>query len=179
MTLLGFSPIIKNKHVKGGSSVKIRKVIMSIVVIVIVIFCLLSAFLFHASAPIRKERKETIALAEKYADLKKAEDFYWYDRDKTYYTIMGVNADHQDVIVTVPKDGDTIKVLNQKDGVTEQDVINTMHDKYHPYKINKIEFGYIKDTPIWEVTVINKNDTLSYYNFRFSNGKLYSKTTDF
>lgn len=135
--------------------------------------------MFHASAPIRKERKETIEVAKKYADLETPDKFYWFNREKTYYTITGKSKNHNDILVTIPKDGDTIKVLNQKNGVTEQDIINKVHKEYQPYSIKKIEFGYIKNTPIWEVTVVNKNDTLSYYTYRFDNGKLYDKTTNF
>lgn len=158
---------------------KIKKVILSLMVIVIVALCVIGAFLYHASAPIRKERKETIELAEKYADLRKPESFYFFDREKTYYTITGTNKDHENILVTVPKDGDTIKVLNQKDGVSEQYIINKVHKKYQPYHISKVEFGYINQVPIWEVTVRNKDKTLSYYTFRFDNGKLYNKIKNF
>ena len=152
---------------------------MSFMVIVIVIVCIIGAFLYYASAPIRKERKETIEVAEKYAGLEKPDTFYFYDTNQTYYTISGQNKNHEEILVTVPKDGDDIRVVQQKQGVTEQEIINQMHEKYKPYKISKIAFGYQKNVPVWEVTVMNKNDSLSYYTFRFDNGKLYNKIKNF
>lgn len=152
---------------------------MSFMVLVIAIVCLVGAFLYHASAPIRKERKEIIEVAEKYAGLKQPGTFYFYDTNQTYYTIEGKNDHHEEILVTVPKDGDDIRVVKQKSGVTEQDIVNQMHKEYKPHKISKVAFGYVNSTPVWEVTVINKNDTVSYYTFRFDNGKLFNKIKTF
>lgn len=158
---------------------KVRKVLVTILLVILVGATLVTAFFYHMSAPVRKERKETIALAKKYADLEVPRHFYWYNRDETYYTITGENDDHQDIIVTVPREGNKIRVLNQKDGITRNEALAVVQKKYHPYDIIKLNFGYFDNTPVWEVTVKNKNKTLSYYTLKFSNGKVMNTVKDF
>lgn len=158
---------------------KVRKVILGVFTTLILGAALVAAFFYHTSAPVRKERKETIQIAEKYAHLEVPRYFYWYNRDETYYTITGENNNHQDIIVTVPQEGNKIRVLNQKDGITRNQALAIVQKNYHPYDIIKLNFGYFKDQPVWEVTVKNKDKTLSYYTLKFSNGKVVNKVLNF
>lgn len=158
---------------------KVRKVIVGILIALLLGATLISAFFYHLSAPVRKERKETIEIAEKYADLKVPRRFYWYNRDNTYYTITGENDKKQDIIVTVPKEGNEIHVLDQKNGITRNQALAIVQKNYHPYDIIKLNFGYFDNQPVWEVTVKNKDKTLSYYTLKFSNGKVINKLENF
>lgn len=158
---------------------KKRKWLWSSLIFILVILCLGFTFFFYMSAPILKERKDTIQLAEKYAHLEVPQQFYLFNRERTYYTITGQNKKHETIFVTVPKDGDTIKVVPAQNGISEEQARVLIEKSVHPYKIQAINFGYIKDVPIWEVTVKNKNQTLSYYTLRFSDGSLYNKITNF
>lgn len=158
---------------------KMKKIITTSLITIVTIICLVGAFFFYASTPVRKERKEAIQLAGKYADMNKPERFYLFTRDQTYYTIAGENKKRQEILVSIPKDGDTIKVVDQKDGITEKQAQEIVQKKYHPYKIENINFGYIKGIPVWEVTTMNKDHTLSYYSLRFRNGSIYNKITNF
>ena len=37
----------------------------------------------------QQAKREAVQMAEKYADLKTVDQFYWFNRDKTYFTVTG------------------------------------------------------------------------------------------
>lgn len=158
---------------------KVKKVIIRLGIILLLLICLVAAFFYRASAPVRKEQKEITQVAKKYANLETVDAFYWYNGNNTYYTVAGKNNKNQHVLVTVPKDDDKIIIQNQANGISESDASKKVNDEFHPKKIEKVEFGYYKNKPIWEVTTTNKDKQVSYYILAFQDGNLIKKIENF
>ena len=158
---------------------KIRKIMIRILIVFLILISLFAIVLYRASAQVRKERKEVTELAEEYAHLVTTDDFYWYNGKNTYYTVEGKNNKNQTLLVTVPQKEGKIIIQNQKNGITADEARDKVKKEFHPYKITKVEFGYVKNEPIWEVTTQNSDKMLSYYDLSFKDGRVTKKVENF
>ena len=158
---------------------KFKKLIIRILIILLLLVSLLCAFFYRASAQVRKTQKEVTKLAQKYAHLETVNNFYLYNGSSTYYTVTGTNDKAQKVLVTVPKKDGKIIIQNQNNGITENDARKKVQEEFHPEKITKVEFGYYKNQPIWEVTIENSDEQISYYLLSFKDGNVVHKVENF
>lgn len=152
---------------------------IGIYIVSIVIFLVIALgiiILIKANQPYARAEKEAVDLAEKYAKLDQADEFYWYSREQSYFSIIGTDADGKKIVVIIPKSGDKITVLNQEDGINEAQAVKTITEKKHPHKILKVTLGMEKEEPVWEVTTENENGELSYYLLSFENGEIKKET---
>ncbi len=134
----------------------------------ILVFSLI--FYIRSSRPMREAKNDTIRYAEKYADLKDVERFYWFTREKTYFSVTGTDKEGKKIVVIIPKSGDKVVVKNQSEGLTQEEAVQEVKEKYSPNNILKINLGMFKEQIVWEVTAQNKQKQLSYYLISFSTG---------
>ncbi len=144
----------------------------------ILFLVLLGIILFQSSSPMRKAKNQAIKISEEVANISKVEDFYWFTRDKTYFTVVGTDDKNEEKIVLLPQDGSEALVMNQKDGLTGDDAIQVVLDTKETKKIKKISLGMYDKKPVWEVVAIAKDNSLSYYLIDFKEGKMTNKMTD-
>lgn len=144
----------------------------------ILFLVLLGIILFQSSSPMRKAKNQAIKISEEVANISKVEDFYWFTRDKTYFTVVGTDDKNEGKIVLLPQDGSEALVMNQKDGLTGDDAIQVVLDTKETKKIKKISLGMYDKKPVWEVVAIAKDNSLSYYLIDFKEGKMTNKMTD-
>lgn len=144
----------------------------------ILFLVLLGIILFQSSSPMRKAKNQAIKISEEVANISKVEDFYWFTRDKTYFTVVGTDDKNEGKIVLLPQDGSEALVMNQKDGLTGDDAIQVVLDTKETKKIKKISLGMYDKKPVWEVVATAKDNSLSYYLIDFKEGKMTNKMTD-
>lgn len=144
----------------------------------ILFLVLLGIILFQSSSPMRKAKNQAIKISEEVANISKVEDFYWFTRDKTYFTVVGTDDKNEEKIVLLPQDGSEALVMNQKDGLTGDDAIQVVLDTKETKKIKKISLGMYDKKPVWEVVATAKDNSLSYYLIDFKEGKMTNKMTD-
>ncbi|WP_235032852.1 cell wall elongation regulator TseB-like domain-containing protein [Enterococcus sp. CSURQ0835] len=141
-------------------------------VIILLGFITAATMMFiKASRPMTQARAEAVKIAKKQAHLKTVDEFYWFNRGKSYFTVTGKNVDDKPIVVIIPKTGDKLRLLSQKDGLTEADVRQLIAERQPQEKIEKLALGIYQKQTVWEVTTKNKNGELNYYLLAFSNGK--------
>lgn len=153
---------------------RIIKYIVSVVIFLVIALGII--ILIKANQPYARAKKEAVALAEKYAKLEHADEFYWYSREHSYFSVVGTDAKGTEIVVIIPQSGEKITVLNQKDGINRSQAIKTITDQKHPYKILKVTLGMEKDEPVWEVSTENEQGELSYYILSFETGEIKKET---
>lgn len=141
--------------------------------LVIIILIFLCGWTIYAvgNHPKNESRQQAVAMAKKYANLKKTDDFYIYNREKTYYTVAGTNKKNQSILVVIAKKGGKIRVLKQKDGITKNEALTKIWNKRNPKRVLKIAPGIFNNHAVWEVTYLNKHGNLCYELLNFKNGK--------
>ncbi|WP_041556259.1 cell wall elongation regulator TseB-like domain-containing protein [Carnobacterium sp. 17-4] len=148
-------------------------IITSAIVMSVILVCSITLLLISQD-PIKKAEKETIAIAKESAGLVKATDFYWYNRDKTYFSVSGLNESDEEIMVIVAKDGGATTVLNQDEFITEQQAKALTREDKGAVDILEARIGLDGETPIWEISYKQENGRLGYYVLTAKSGKWVS-----
>lgn len=149
-----------------------RRIIGSIVVLVVLLIVL---FYVRAVRPYYQAKSEATQMAQKYADLQETDHFYWFTRQKTYFSLLGKNANGTKIVVLIPEDGKKVTILKQADGVTAAQAKKTVAQRDPQRSFFKINLGMVDDQAVWEVVMKAQNGTLDYYLVDFKTGKITSK----
>jgi uncharacterized protein YpmB len=137
---------------------KLNRWLLGIVAFLLIIIVAVTMIFIRSNRPMQQAKREAVQMAEKYADLKTVDHFYWFNREKTYFTVTGENNTGESIIVIVPKSGEKVRVLNQKDGLT--DLI-----------FEKANLGIYQDKTAWEITAKDEKGAIFYYLLSFNDGK--------
>lgn len=140
--------------------------------IVIILGCVL--IFLKSIQPQRQAEKQTVEFVKQHVDLETVDEFYWFNRKETNFSIVGTTAKGSDIVVFVPESGDKIKIMKQNEGMNYDQVVSFIKENYQPHKILRVNLGTIDNLPQWEVVVQNEDETLSYYLVGFESGKIIS-----
>ncbi|MHC5253103.1 cell wall elongation regulator TseB-like domain-containing protein [Listeria kieliensis] len=152
---------------------RVLPIILILLAVVIVLFLAGIWFLSYSEKPLKKEEATALSRIEGNVDLKKQDQFYLYNGTKeTYYVLTGENKAGKKIIVWVPKKkSGEILVKYASDGISEKKAREIVKAKKNPAKILKVTLGMEEGIPLWEVSYLDKDDRLGYYDMSFSEGK--------
>lgn len=163
----------QNNTLKVGILMK-KGILITVAIVMSVVLVFAITLLMISQDPIKKAEKETIAIAKESAGLVKATDFYWYNREKTYFSVAGLNESDEEIMVIVAKDGGGKTILNQDEFITEQQAKELTQEEKGSIDILEARIGLEGDTPIWEVSYKQENGRLGYYVLTAKSGKWVS-----
>ncbi|ALQ18044.1 peptidase [Listeria monocytogenes] len=147
------------------------------IILGIIIVFVVAAFLYirYAEKPVTNAETEALDRISGQVDLKTTDQFYLYNGPKeVYYVLTGKNSKNQNIIVWVPKKkSDKVYVKFASDGITKQQARDKVTKEKNPKKILHVNLGMEKETPIWEVAYLDKNDKLNYFDINFETGEWY------
>ncbi|MDO4625406.1 MAG: DUF5590 domain-containing protein [Enterococcus hirae] len=149
----------------------INHVLLELIIALLAIIVFSSIFYLRASRPRMQAKQEAIEIAKKYAGLEEADHFYWFTRNHTYFSLTGKNDKGQEIVVIIPKSGEKVKVLAQKDGITEQEAKEKIAQAHPEVQIEKASLGMYDNQAVWEVVGKNSKDQFNYYLLSFESGK--------
>ncbi len=148
-----------------------KKVIVLFTTIVVLLLIILFASIFYirSSRPMRQAKNEATAYAKKYANIETVDEFYWFNRGETSFTVLGTDKSGQELVVSIPKSGSKVSVFQQSEGVTEEQA-RALVQKEHPGEtFKKANLGMFEDQPTWEI-VTKTDNGLNYYLLQFKDG---------
>ena len=149
----------------------INRVLLGLIIALLAIIVCSSIFYLRSSRPRMQAKQEAIEIAKKYADLEEVDHFYWFTRKNTYFSLTGKNDKGQEIAVIIPKSGEKVKVMDQKNGLTEQEAKQKIAEAHLEVQIEKASLGMYEDQAVWEIVGKNSNDQLNYYLLSFESGK--------
>lgn len=133
-----------------------------------------TVFYIRSVRPMKQAEKQALEFAEDYVTFAYVSDFYWFNREETYFTLVGTTEKDKEVIAIISQTGDKITILNQKDGINRDQVLAKIEADYGPIKLLKITLGKYQNVPVWEVVTENDDDSLNYYLIDFATGDIKS-----
>ena len=149
------------------------------VALALIIFILgFISLMYRSNRPMAQAKEEATTIAKKYTDLEAVEDFYWFTREDTYFSLLGQDKSGKEIAVIVPKDGNKVTVLNQKDGLTELTALQTVAKAYPKEKVKQAKLGIYKEVPAWEVTTTSESGKVNYVLVSFDKGEEINKISD-
>ena len=143
------------------------KILISVIAILLIIIVTITIFYIRSTHPRTQAKKEATEIAKEYAHLETIDNFYWFTRKETYFSVTGQNDQGEKLAVIIPKSGEKVTVLNQKDGVEEGHIRQILETDYKEKNIQKISLGLYDDKPTWEIVTKNDDHTLNYYLLSF------------
>lgn len=149
---------------------KRNKLLLAIIAILLIIIVAITIFYVRSTHPRTQAKKEATTIAKEYAQLTTVDEFYWFTRKATYFSVTGTNDKGDQLAVIIPKKGGKITVLNQKDGKTEDQIRQIIANTYQESDIQKVSLGMYEDKPTWEVVTKNAEGALNYYLLSFDTG---------
>lgn len=149
---------------------KRNKLLLAIIAILLIIIVAITIFYVRSTHPRTQAKKEATTIAKEYAQLTTVDEFYWFTRKATYFSVTGTNDKGDQLAVIIPKKGGKITVLNQKDGKTEDQIRQIIANTYQESDIQKVSLGMYEDKPAWEVVTKNAEGALNYYLLSFDMG---------
>lgn len=152
-------------------TIKKNKLLLAIITFLLVFLLVLSMVYIRATHTERRAKTESIKIAKEYAKLNIVDDFYWFKRQETYFTVLGSTVDGEQKIVIIPKKTGKIMILNAKDGLSEQEIREKIKNDYQENAIQGISLGLYDGKPSWEVVTQGIDKSLTYYLFAFSDGQ--------
>lgn len=137
---------------------------------IVLLFSLI--FYFRSNRPYAKAQREAIQLAKEYTGLEKADQFYWYSRKKTYFSVTGTDKEGKQIVVIIPQSGKKVTVLKQSEGLTEAAAIKKVQTAHPKNKIMKTALGMLDKKAVWEITTKNADGYFAYYLVDFHSGEI-------
>ncbi|GAA2890832.1 cell wall elongation regulator TseB-like domain-containing protein [Enterococcus casseliflavus] len=153
-------------------------ILLSAITVLLVVILFASIFYLRSSRPMRQARNEAIEIAERYTDLAEVEQFYWFTREETSFSIVGKDTNNNEIVVIIPKSGEKVSVSNQADGLTEAQAKAFVRDNHQGQEIQKAALGIFEGEPTWEVMTKDGDGRLNYYLIGFKDGEEIKAITE-
>lgn len=140
--------------------------------VLILTIVLISLVLVQSASPMRKAKRQGINISKEIANIQTVDDFYWFTREKTYFTVVGVDNENTSKVVFIPQDGTEAIVMNSDKGVASNEAVQKVLDLKETKKIKKVSLGIYENQPVWEVVAANNDHGINYYLIDFVKGDI-------
>ncbi|MGN1385111.1 MAG: DUF5590 domain-containing protein [Bacillus sp. (in: firmicutes)] len=113
--------------------------------------------------------EEAVAIALKEGGLVSVSDYYLYHGQEAYSVVVGKDDEGTEYVLWIPKDIEnaSVKKMKYEEGVSENEIVATVKEKYNPKEIVSVKIGIKDSSPIWEVTYKDSDDNLVFADFDF------------
>lgn len=147
-------------------------IIVAIILLSIIIF---SIILYQRSMqPYNEVKADAYQYAKENADIQDPYDFYWYNDEETYYTVIGKNSSGEDIITIIAQDGGQIRTIKLEDAISKQEAVQQVLTAKEPKAIKQARIGMEQNMPVWEISYENQNNGLGYYKIHLETGEWIS-----
>ncbi len=126
----------------------------------------------------RQGEKEAVALGKEYGQLKKVDNFYYFNRKETYFAVKGQNQENEVLYVLLPQNGKTADILKEAEGISENEALKIALKEKNIQQITKIGLGKLEDQIVWEITARSSKNQLVYLYLDFKTGKISQEITN-
>lgn len=148
-----------------------KKFLTSVLFIMLLLIFGVTIVLTRSLSPYNQAKAETAQLASQKANLRTAEDFYWFNGNETYFTITGLNSEGTPIVVIIQQDGGEMKIFNEEDTISKERAIQLTVQRETPHKVLEARIGQYNQSPIWEVSFEQENGSIGYASFSLTSGE--------
>lgn len=141
---------------------KRRTVSILTLILLIIMIALLSVFM-GSQADLNRAEEELVALVEYDHQVKAINDFYWTTTDRSYFSLDFQDENDQQIYAIVAREGGDIEYYQGSEIITEMDAKSITASAIENPNIIQARLGKYQEKPIWEMTIKNSNQTITYY----------------
>ncbi|MCQ9209888.1 cell wall elongation regulator TseB-like domain-containing protein [Granulicatella seriolae] len=148
-----------------------RKTLFIITISLLSIIFIAARIFYTSQQSLVTAKDQAIEMIKDKVQFKSISDFYWYNTDKTYYSLAGVDQNDQAIYAIVSPETKELVTLVQDQVVNEEDARSiTVQDKA-PLKVLSARLGMIGEEPVWEVNYQMTSKAMGYYYISAKTGK--------
>lgn len=152
-----------------------RKTVSVLTAIFLILLVSILGVFMQSQARVNQAEEETVSLVEFDYTVDKINKFYWVTTDNTYFSLNFIDEEGAQHFAIVAQDGGDIQYYAENEIISEQDASDIAMNETSSIKIIQTRLGLLENKPVWEVTLKNENNTLTYYYIDASTG-LWVKT---
>ncbi|EPH12647.1 hypothetical protein [Facklamia hominis] len=141
---------------------KRRTVSILTFILLVVMISLLSVFM-ASQAHLSRAEEETIALVEVDHTVKRVNQFYWTTTDQSCFTIDFIDDQAERFYAIVEREGGDIHYFPYQELIKESDAKSITASEIKDPQIMQARLGLYKGKAVWEMTLRNSNQTISYF----------------
>lgn len=149
----------------------VKKFLTTVLVLMLSFIFIVILILTRSLSPYNQAKSETTELAQRRADLVEVQDFYWFNGEETFFTVVGTNTENTSIVVIVQQDGGEVNVLNENDTVSKEEIIQKTIQREQPLKVLEARIGKHQEKPVWEVSFEQENGSIGYVTFALTSGE--------
>lgn len=124
----------------------------------------------QSQARVNQAEEETVSLVEFDYAVDKINKFYWVTTDNTYFSLDFIDEEGAQHFAIVAQDGGDIQYYAENEIISEQDASDIAMNETSLMNIIQTRLGLLENKPVWEVTLKNENNTLTYFYIDASTG---------
>lgn len=117
----------------------------------------------QSQARINQAEEETVNLVKYDFNVDKINKFYWVTTDNTYFSLDFIDDEGVHHFAIVAQEGGDIQYFSENEIISEQDANDLTINETSMTNIIQTRLGLLNNEPVWEVTLKNDNNTLTYY----------------
>lgn len=148
-----------------------RKTVSVLTAIFLILLVSILGVFMQSQARVNQAEEETVSLVEFDYTVDKINKFYWVTTDNTYFSLDFIDEEGAQHFAIVAQDGGDIQYYAENEIISEQDASDIAMNETSSLNIIQTRLGLLEDKPVWEVTLKNENNTLTYFYIHASTGR--------
>ena len=152
-----------------------RKVVSFLTALFLVILISFSWIFFSSQARVQQAEKEAIKLIGYDYTVKEVKQFYWTTIGQAYFALDFIDDSGVEHYAIVAREGGTVHYYTPDQIISAEDAKSITVADTGAKRIMQARLGMMKETPVWEVTIKNDNNTLTYYYVNANDGSWVQK----
>ncbi|OYQ66210.1 DUF5590 domain-containing protein [Aerococcus sp. 1KP-2016] len=155
-----------------------KRKLFSILMAIMVIYLVGTSYVYFSSQqPVAEAESKTTKLAKE-AGITNIQTFYVFNKDETYYSVLGENAEGRQVYFTYQPDTDYTKSGFMDEMVNEENALALTLYEMPNVKVRNANLGIENDTFVWEVSFTDEEGNLGYHYINATTGEWYETVND-
>lgn len=141
------------------------------------VIVLIVGILWITASPFLDVQKKAEQLAISTDRLVEVEESYVYNGKSPYVTVFGKDEDGEEKALFIPINmkEEFIQTVSIADGVTAEEALSALNDEASVKEILHTKLGFEEVGAVWEITYINKQNTLNYEYILFEDGQWWKR----
>lgn len=155
-----------------------KRKLFSTLIAVMVIYLVGSTYVYANSQQMVANAEAKTTQAAKDAGLTNITDFYVFNKDETYYAVMGENSEGRQVYFAYQPDSDKQKMGFVDEMVNEDNAFSLTRYEMPDVNVRSANLGIENDTFVWEVSFTDADGRLGYHYINATTGEWYETIND-
>lgn len=155
-----------------------KRKLFSILIAVMAVYLVGTTYVYANSQQLVASAEAETKQEAKEAGLTNISDFYVFNKDETYYALMGENSEGRQVYFAYQPESDYQKMGFVDEMVNEENAYSLTLYEIPDVEVRSANLGIENDTFVWEVSFRDENDRLGYHYINATTGEWYETIND-